>query len=101
MCLYVASHTFHINDVLSHPGAQLVLGCTEIMSRVRGVDGAEDQITSALDVPRTQVPLVPGVAGCDVSVAATGQSHPSALNDITRRPKRHGRKLWGIWNEQG
>lgn len=50
---------------------------------------------------RIQVPLVPGVAGCDVSVAATGQSHPSPLNDVTRGPKRHGRKLWGVWREKG
>lgn len=70
------------------------------MSRVQGVDGVEDQITSALDVTRTQIPLVPGVGGCNVSITATGQSHLRALNDITRGPERHGRKLGGIWREQ-
>lgn len=94
----VTSRTFHINDVLSPPAAQLVLGCTVIISRVRGADGAEDQVTSTLDELRTHVSLVPQVAGCNVSVAATGQSNLSALNDVTRGPERHRGKLWSVWS---
>lgn len=96
------SPTFHTDDVWSHSGPQLVLSRTVIMSRVGGLDGAEDQLRSALQLPEVEIALVPGVSGCNVSnaVAATGQSHCTALYDLTRGADRHRGKVWSVWRER-
>ena len=75
---YLVSLTCHINiDVFRRPPPQLVLSCTVILSRVRGLDGAEDKLwifTERLKV-WISILLVPGVISCWVSITATGQSH--------------------------
>ena len=94
---WAVSLTFHINrDVSRWPLPQLVLSCTGIISRVRGLDGAEDKLWVFTGRFEVYILLVPGVYSCWVSITATGQSHWTALHYLTRETHWHWGKLWTI-----
>ncbi len=92
--------TFHINrDGFRRPPPQLVLSCTVILSKIWGLDGAEDKLCFFNERSRIWifVLLVPGIISCWVSISAAGQSHWTALHYLTRGTHWHRGKLRSIW----
>ena len=94
--------TIHINKYRFRcPPPELILSCTVILSRVRGLDGAEDELWFFTE--QFLVPLVPGVFSFWVSITATGQSHWIILHNVTRESPRHRerfRSIWRRWYDQ-